>query len=154
MARKREENTQAEVAGESATPEFAAANEQAAQREEVQAAVRDGDVVLDTDATNENQDTEAATAEISVEEAVAANAARRAKGEESVTEGVADDNPFEGYGATARIEDLPEDEQAVQKGEIGEDTMAVRQSFVDRVVDGEIVRASADGSPDAGRGTA
>jgi hypothetical protein len=61
-------------------------------------------------------------------EVEAANRARLARGEEPVAE--ASDDPV-----------LPVPPELEELDGVGEDTMAARQSFVDRVVDGEIVRA-------------
>jgi len=66
------------------------------------------------------------------DEVEAANKARLAKGEEPVAEASADVLPEE-----------PEEGSEMEiRNTVGEDTMAVRQSAVDRVVDGEIVRAT------------
>jgi hypothetical protein len=62
------------------------------------------------------------------DEVEAANKARLARGEEPVAE--ASDDPV-----------LPVPAELEELDGVGEDTMAARQSFVDRVVDGEIVRA-------------
>jgi hypothetical protein len=69
------------------------------------------------------------------EEVEAANKARLARGEEPVAEAGDDQLPAEPEEGSA------EEEEMRIRNTAGEDTMAVRQSNVDRVVDGEIVRA-------------
>ena len=67
------------------------------------------------------------------DEVEAANKARLARGEEPVAEASAD--------VLATVDEADEEEMEIRNN-VGEDTMAARQSAVDRVVDGEIVRAA------------
>lgn len=164
MANRRNKNQEVreqedvEVSG---TPEFAEANADAAKRDELEAAVANNEVVVSDEESSGNGDTdvelggdESADGELSVTEASVLNRGRAARGEEVSAEGVAADDPHAGPGASPRPETYTDEEREIfLSGDVGEDTMAVRQSTVDRVIDGKIVRASADGTPDRGRGT-
>lgn len=69
-------------------------------------------------------------------EVEAANKARLARGEEPVAEASEDPLP------KSAAEEFGEDSAEASVEGVGEDTMAVRQSHVDRVIDGDIVRAN------------
>jgi hypothetical protein len=113
---------------------------QSAERDAARAAVNTGNVSVDDDGTlavagfdGEFEPQTNADGDITVAAAEASNAARLARGEDPVVDGV----------ESVNVEARPEANQGdvLPTETAAEDTMAVRQSNVDRVVDNNIERA-------------